>query len=47
MRNQISGIKKDYESRPEAERANHIYQSVVTVREWHLRELNEDVGSSR
>ena len=32
------GERKDYNSRPEAERANHVYRSVEIVRDWIMRE---------
>jgi hypothetical protein len=30
--------RKDYDSRPEAERANHVYRSVEIVRDWIMSE---------
>ena len=34
--------RKDYNSRPEAERANHVYRSVEIVRDWIMREWSAD-----
>jgi hypothetical protein len=34
--------RKDYDSRLEAERANHIYRSVEIVRDWILSEWSAD-----
>ena len=36
------GERKDYDSRPEAERANHVYRSVEIVRDWIMREWSAD-----